>query len=260
MDLVFLAIATWSKPCWTPTKHSAHGPHVHLDVSMHSRDVFGHFTPCSCSELSANSWLFVCLFVCETVRLFVCLFVCLLDCLFDLSIRIIHINLCNQCVFTRKEGAYIQVFVLSSCSPRISTRWFFNMLGGRKSSPNSHQMVQLGLPTQAFLLVGTFCYPKWMVRVTGHCIYIYPNIPLYTRDLSADSSCKGRALVGCVPKDRVDDHQFQMCWGLDSHGVHLVYLFWCTPPVWYIWRNWFWPRHQRPGHNCVDRSVRTFAV
>lgn len=177
-------------PCWTPTKHSAHGPHVHLDVSMHSRDLFGHFTPCCCSELSAesaNSWLFVCLFD--------CLFVSLTACLHS------HINLCNQCVFTREESAYIQVFVLSFCSPRISTRWVFTKIQPQQSPDGA---VGTSYPS---LFVGTFCYPKWMVHVTGHCIYIYPNIPLYTRDLSADSSCKRRALVGCFPKDGVDDHQ-----------------------------------------------------
>lgn len=94
----------------------------------------------------------------------------------------------------------------SVCPQLLQSTHFQKVIQRPKSSPNSHQMVQLGLPTQAFC-VGTFCYPKWMARVIGHCIYIYPNIPLYTRDLSADSSCKRKPLVGCFPKDGVDDHQ-----------------------------------------------------
>ena len=72
---MFLAIATWSKPCWTPTKHSAHGSHVHLDVSMHSRDLFRHFTPLllvlNCRPI--HGCLFVYLTVCLSVSLFVCI-------------------------------------------------------------------------------------------------------------------------------------------------------------------------------------------
>lgn len=189
LDLVFVAIATWS------FHHVGRLRNIQLMVPTYIL-----MCPCTAaicsvishhvSELSAesaNSWLFVCLFD--------CLFVSLTACLHS------HINLCNQCVFTREESAYIQVFVLSFCSPRISTRWVFTKIQPQQSPDGA---VGTSYPS---LFVGTFCYPKWMVHVTGHCIYIYPNIPLYTRDLSADSSCKRRALVGCFPKDGVDDHQ-----------------------------------------------------
>lgn len=89
---------------------SSWSPRTSWCVHAQPRFVRSFHTSSSCSELSANSWLFVCLFDCLFVSLTVCLH--------------IHINLCNQCVFTREESAYIQVFVLSCCSPRISKRWF----------------------------------------------------------------------------------------------------------------------------------------